>query len=66
MRVTNTVACELTCGVFILGFRRSARASAFPSDGVEESGIGKPPDVERRIMQVATIRWDFPQGHADE
>jgi hypothetical protein len=24
------------------------------------------PDVGRRIMQVATIRWDFPQGHADE
>src|SRR6516225_206012 len=22
--------------------------------------------VERRIMKAATIRWDFPQGHADE
>jgi len=26
----------------------------------------KAPNVERRIMQAATIRWDFPQGHADE
>jgi len=24
------------------------------------------PNVERRIMKVAIIRWDFPQGHADE
>jgi hypothetical protein len=22
--------------------------------------------VERRTMQAAIIRWDFPQGHADE
>jgi hypothetical protein len=26
----------------------------------------KAPNVERRIMKVATIRWGFPQGHADE
>src|SRR6516225_9788859 len=26
----------------------------------------KAPNVERRIRKVATIRWDFPQGHADE
>ena len=24
------------------------------------------PDVEHRIMKVATTRWDFPQGHAGE
>ena len=26
----------------------------------------KAPNVERRTMKVATIRWDFPQDHADE
>ena len=26
----------------------------------------KAPNVERRIMKVATIQWDFPQGHGDE
>lgn len=26
----------------------------------------KAPNVESRILKVATIRWDFPQGRAGE
>jgi len=33
---------------------------------IRQESPRKAPNVERRIMQVATIRWDFPQGHTDE
>ena len=48
------------------GIRRLTDTSALPPRHPPRVLHWKAPNVERRIMQAATIRWDFPRGHADE